>query len=48
MDPFCGSGTLVVEAALIARDIAPGLIRKNPYAFEIVPVAFYTKDGEIK
>ena len=34
LDPFCGSGTLVVEAALIARDIAPGLIRKNPYAFE--------------
>ena len=34
LDPFCGSGTLVVEAALIARDIAPGLIRKEPYAFE--------------
>ncbi|MDD7589299.1 THUMP domain-containing class I SAM-dependent RNA methyltransferase, partial [Bullifex porci] len=34
LDPFCGSGTLVVEAALLARDIAPGLIRKQPYAFE--------------
>ena len=34
LDPFCGSGTLAVEAALLARDIAPGLIRKEPYAFE--------------
>jgi 23S rRNA G2445 N2-methylase RlmL len=26
-DPFCGSGTIPVEAALIARRIAPGLLR---------------------
>ena len=26
-DPLCGSGTLVLEAALIAGDIAPGLLR---------------------
>lgn len=26
-DPMCGSGTLLVEAALIAGDIAPGLLR---------------------
>ncbi|KAH8069802.1 hypothetical protein JL721_5694 [Aureococcus anophagefferens] len=26
-DPMCGSGTLPVEAALMARDVAPGLIR---------------------
>lgn len=26
-DPFCGSGTLPIEAALIARNIAPGLNR---------------------
>lgn len=26
-DPFCGSGTLVIEAALRARNIAPGLNR---------------------
>ena len=25
LDPLCGSGTLVIEAALIAADIAPGL-----------------------
>ena len=27
VDPMCGSGTLLIEAALIARDIAPGLLR---------------------
>jgi len=29
-DPMCGSGTLVVEAGLMACDIAPGLLRENP------------------
>lgn len=33
IDPMCGSGTLPVEAALIARNIAPGVFRKE-YAFE--------------
>lgn len=27
LDPLCGSGTLPIEAALIAADIAPGLLR---------------------
>ncbi|BBL72277.1 bifunctional 23S rRNA (guanine(2069)-N(7))-methyltransferase RlmK/23S rRNA (guanine(2445)-N(2))-methyltransferase RlmL [Methylogaea oryzae] len=27
VDPMCGSGTLVIEAALMAADIAPGLLR---------------------
>lgn len=27
-DPFCGSGTIAIEAALIARNRAPGLMRK--------------------
>lgn len=27
-DPFCGSGTIPIEAAMIGRDIAPGLKRK--------------------
>ncbi len=27
LDPFCGSGTIVIEAALIARNLAPGLLR---------------------
>ncbi len=28
MDPFCGSGTIPIEAALMARNIAPGLERE--------------------
>ena len=33
IDPMCGSGTLLVEAALIARNISPGVFRKE-FAFE--------------
>ena len=33
IDPMCGSGTLLIEAALIARGIAPGSFRKN-FAFQ--------------
>lgn len=28
IDPFCGSGTIPIEAALIARNIAPGIKRR--------------------
>ena len=34
IDPMCGSGTLLVEAALIARGIAPGSFRKRGFAFQ--------------
>jgi 23S rRNA (guanine2445-N2)-methyltransferase / 23S rRNA (guanine2069-N7)-methyltransferase len=33
VDPMCGSGTLVIEAALMAADIAPGLLRRR-FGFE--------------
>ncbi len=33
LDPMCGSGTLLIEAALIANGIAPGLFRDH-FAFE--------------
>ncbi len=33
VDPMCGSGTLPIEAALIAADIAPGLLRAQ-FGFE--------------
>ena len=36
IDPMCGSGTLPIEAALIACNMAPGLFRKG-YAFEKWP-----------
>jgi 23S rRNA (guanine2445-N2)-methyltransferase / 23S rRNA (guanine2069-N7)-methyltransferase len=32
-DPMCGSGTLVIEAALMAADVAPGLLRRR-FGFE--------------
>ncbi|MCX7118133.1 MAG: bifunctional 23S rRNA (guanine(2069)-N(7))-methyltransferase RlmK/23S rRNA (guanine(2445)-N(2))-methyltransferase RlmL [Legionellales bacterium] len=28
-DPFCGAGTLVIEAAMIAARVAPGLLRQD-------------------
>ncbi len=36
IDPMCGSGTLLIEAALIARNMSPGVFRKE-YAFEKWP-----------
>lgn len=33
IDPMCGSGTMLIEAALIAHNMSPGLFRKE-YAFE--------------
>ena len=35
-DPMCGSGTIPIEAALIARNIAPGVFRKS-FGFEKWP-----------
>lgn len=40
-DPFCGSGTIPIEAAMIAKNIAPGLMRK--FDFE----NFFFMDEEI-
>lgn len=36
MDPMCGSGTIAIEAALMALNIAPGIYRKG-FAFEKWP-----------
>lgn len=33
IDPMCGSGTIAIEAAMIAGNVAPGLFRKE-FAFE--------------
>jgi len=33
IDPMCGSGTLLIEAALIAQNMSPGVFRKE-FAFE--------------
>jgi 23S rRNA (guanine2445-N2)-methyltransferase / 23S rRNA (guanine2069-N7)-methyltransferase len=29
LDPMCGSGTILIEAAMMARDYAPGLLRQS-------------------
>lgn len=47
VDPFCGSGTIGIEAALRARDIAPGLTRA--FALEQwpqVPASAYAAERE--
>ena len=36
IDPMCGSGTILIEATLIARNISPGVFRKE-FAFEKWP-----------
>ncbi|MDR1120503.1 MAG: THUMP domain-containing protein [Dysgonamonadaceae bacterium] len=36
IDPMCGSGTILIEAAMIALNIPPGIHRKN-FAFEKWP-----------
>ena len=36
IDPMCGSGTILIEAALIAKNMAPGVFRKE-YAIEKWP-----------
>jgi putative N6-adenine-specific DNA methylase len=38
LDPFCGSGTIAIEAAMIARGIAPGLNRSfAAEAWDFIP-----------
>ncbi|MBD1395823.1 hypothetical protein H9Q13_01485 [Pontibacter sp. JH31] len=34
VDPMAGSGTFLIEAALMAQNIAPGIFRRDPFAFE--------------
>lgn len=38
LDPFCGSGTIAIEAAMIAQGIAPGSLRFGPAASTAAPV----------
>ncbi len=38
LDPFCGAGTILIEAALWASKVAPGLIDVDRYAFFNLPI----------
>ncbi|MDR1704487.1 MAG: class I SAM-dependent RNA methyltransferase [Clostridiales bacterium] len=45
LDPFCGSGTIPIEAAMMARNIAPGLTRRfASERWEQVPVAAWSQE----
>lgn len=45
VDPLCGSGTLAIEAALIGRNMAPGLARKfAAEEWEAVPKALWAEE----
>lgn len=37
LDPYAGSGTIAIEAALMATETAPGLVRKDDYSFKNLP-----------
>ena len=44
-DPFAGSGTIAIEAALIMADIAPGLNRRfSGEAFPQIPVSIWAEE----
>lgn len=45
LDPFCGSGTIPIEAAMIGRNIAPGLNRKfASEEWDIIPDGAWKKE----
>lgn len=45
LDPCCGSGTLPIEAALIGRNIAPGLNRKfAAESWDFIPSAIWQEE----
>lgn len=37
LDPFCGSGTILTEAGLLAQRVAPGLFHQSKFGFENWP-----------
>ncbi|MCQ2412633.1 MAG: bifunctional 23S rRNA (guanine(2069)-N(7))-methyltransferase RlmK/23S rRNA (guanine(2445)-N(2))-methyltransferase RlmL [Sphaerochaetaceae bacterium] len=38
LDPFCGSGTVCIEAALMVTNTAPGLLKLDDFAFHKLPI----------
>jgi putative N6-adenine-specific DNA methylase len=45
VDPFCGSGTIAIEAAMIARNIAPGLHREfTAESWDYVPKTIWNSE----
>ncbi len=47
VDPFCGSGTIAIEAALIGLNIAPGLLRSfDAEDWEAIPASVWAAERE--
>lgn len=47
LDPFCGSGTIPIEAAMFKRNIAPGINRGfAAQEFKVIPNTLWTKARE--
>lgn len=47
LDPFCGSGTIPIEAAMFKRNIAPGINRSfSAQDFKVIPGSLWTKARE--
>ncbi len=45
LDPFCGSGTILIEAAMIGKNIAPGLDRKfDAENWDVVPNNYWSEE----
>ncbi|WP_422485631.1 THUMP domain-containing class I SAM-dependent RNA methyltransferase [Gudongella sp. DL1XJH-153] len=45
LDPFCGSGTILIEAAMIGKNIAPGLDRKfDAENWDVVPSSYWSEE----
>jgi len=47
-DPFCGSGTIPIEAAMIGKNIAPGLMRKFDFEnFKFLDGDYFKEEKKI-
>ena len=45
LDPFCGSGTILIEAAMIGKNIAPGLDRKfDAENWDMIPKEYWSEE----
>ncbi len=42
VDPMCSSGSLLLEAALLRHQIAPGLLRRTKLTLELGPIGTTT------
>ncbi|WP_423793184.1 tRNA (guanine(6)-N2)-methyltransferase [Methanocaldococcus indicus] len=48
LDVMCGSGTIPIEAALLKRNIPPGIFREKKYSFQFLKLFGYNLLNKIK